>query len=132
MAAQSGERRGLLSGKRVLVVEDEPLIAMDYAAQLREAGADVVGNCATVREALDAVEKSGEAAIDAAVVDFVLADRNSEPLQVALKQRHIPFVVVSAYPRPLVRTDASDRILQKPVSGQALCDELGNACRAAA
>ena len=91
--------------------------------------------CATVREALDALNlnTSGNACgIDAAVVDFVLADRNSEPLQVALKQRHIPFVVVSAYPRPLVRTEASDRILQKPVSGRALCDELGNACRAAA
>jgi hypothetical protein len=90
-------------------------------------------SCATVREALDVLRRSGEKqAIDAALVDFVLADRNSEPLQVALKQRRIPFVVVSAYPRPLVRTEVSDRILQKPVSGQALCDELGSACRAAA
>jgi len=65
------------------------------------------------------------------VVDFILADCNSEPLQVALKQRDIPFVVVSAFPRPLVRTEASERILQKPVSAKTLCDELGNACRAA-
>ena len=132
MVAQPRDGRGPLSGKRVLVVEDEPLIAMNYAEQLREAGADVVGSCATVRESLDFLRKSGQApAIDAAVVDFVLADRNSEPLQLALKQRHIPFVVVSAYPRPLVRTKLSGRILQKPVSGQALCDEIGNACRAA-
>jgi len=129
MAAQSRGGIGALSGKRILVVEDEPLIAMHYAAQLNEAGAAVVGSCATVREALDVLRRSGEKpAIDAAVVDFVLADRNSEPLQVALKQRHIPFVVVSAYPRLLVRTEASDRILQKPVSGQVLCDELGSAC----
>ena len=45
MSAQSREDRGSLSGKRVLVAEDEPLIAMHYAAQLGEAGARVVGNC---------------------------------------------------------------------------------------
>jgi hypothetical protein len=40
-----------------------------------------------------------------AVLDYVLAGGNSEPLQTALKSRHIPFVVVSAYPPPLVRTE---------------------------
>jgi CheY-like chemotaxis protein len=116
-----------------MVVEDEPLIAMGYARDLKDAGAEVVVSCATAREALEVLRKSDwTPTIDAAVVDFVLADRNSEPVQIALKQRHIPFVVVSAYPRPLVRTQASDRILQKPVSGQALCEELGNACCAAA
>jgi hypothetical protein len=39
---------------------------------------------------------------------------------------------VSAYPRPLVRTDASDRILQKPVAAEALCNELHDACKRAA
>ena len=131
MPAQWRDDGGPLSGKRVLVVEDEPLIAMNYAVQLGEAGAQVVGRCATVREAL-AVVKAGNAAIDAAVVDYVLADRNSEPLQVALDERHIPFVVVSAYPRPLVRTNVSRHILQKPVSAETLCDELGEACREAA
>jgi CheY-like chemotaxis protein len=130
MAAQS--RGDLLTGKRVMVVEDEPLIAMDYATQLAKAGARVIGSYATVREALDLVRGPGSKAIDAAVVDFVLADRNSEPLQVALKQRGIPFVVVSAYPRPLVRTHASEHILQKPVTAEALCDELGDACLDAA
>jgi len=130
MTAQSTGGRRPLSGKRVLVVEDEPLVAMDYVTHLTEAGARVVGSCATVREALDVLEGFGEAfAIDAAVVDFVLKDRNSEPLQIALKKRHIPFVVVSAYPRPLVRTEVAERILQKPVSAQALCDELSDACR---
>jgi CheY-like chemotaxis protein len=128
MTAQSTDWPGALSGKRVLVVEDEPLIAMNYITQLTEAGANVVGRCATVREALD-VLKGGVPAIDDAVVDFVLKDRNSEPLQLVLKQRQIPFVVVSAYPRPLVRTEASGRILQKPVSAQNLCDELRDACR---
>jgi DNA-binding response OmpR family regulator len=121
-----------LAGKRVLVVEDEPLIAMDYASHLTEAGAQVIGTFASVRDAMRFLRSSASAStLDAAVVDFVLADRNSEPLQVALKQRDIPFVVVSAFPRPLVRTEASERILQKPVSAKALCGELSDACRAA-
>jgi CheY-like chemotaxis protein len=122
-----------LFGKRVLVVEDEPLVAMDYVSLLADAGARIVGTFATVRGALDFLEASSETRpVDAAVVDFVLADRNSEPLQTELKQRHIPFVVVSAYPRPLVRTEAAEYILQKPVSPGLLCEVLDDACRGAA
>jgi DNA-binding response OmpR family regulator len=66
------------------------------------------------------------------VVDFVLADRNSEPLQVALRQRDIPFVVVSAYPRVLVRTAIADHVLQKPLTAQALCNEVRDLCHRAA
>jgi DNA-binding response OmpR family regulator len=131
MLAQSVETRDPLSGKRVLVAEDEPLIAMDFANRLAEAGAEVVAKCATVRDGLAVLTKS-ETGIDVAVVDFVLADRNSEPLQVALRQRDIPFVVVSAYPRVLVRTCPADHILQKPVTAQALCDEVRDLCRRAA
>ena len=133
MPAQSVETRGPLSGKRVLVAEDEPLIAMDYANRLAEAGAEVVARCATVRDGLAVLTRSGETDIDAAVVDFVLADRNSEPLQVALRQRDIPFVVVSAYPRVLVRTGiADDHVLQKPLTAQALCNEVRDLCNRAA
>ena len=131
MPAQSVETRGPLSGKRVLVAEDEPLIAMDYANRLAEAGAEVVARCATVRDCLAVLTRSGED-IDAAVVDFVLADRNSEPLQVALRQRDIPFVVVSAYPRVLVRTGIADHVLQKPLTAQALCNEVRDLCHRAA
>jgi CheY-like chemotaxis protein len=119
-----------LFGKRVLVVEDEPIVAMDYVSLLANAGARIVGTCATVREALNFLEAPNDTRpIDAAVVDFVLADRNSEPLQTELKQRHIPFVLVSAYPRSLVRTEAAEYILQKPVPPGLLCEVLHDACR---
>ena len=84
-----------LAGKRVLIAEDEPVIAMDHAALLTQAGAEVVATCATVRGAVDCIR---DRQIDVAVLDYMLADGNSEPLQTALKRRHIPFVVVSAYP----------------------------------
>ena len=75
---------------------------------------------------MDCVRKNP---IDAAVVDFVLADGNSEALQTALKRRHIPFVVVSAYPRPLVRTEPGQEILQKPATADLLCGRVEAACR---
>ena len=49
--------------------------------------------------------------VDVAVVDYVLADGNSEPLQTVLKQGHIPFVVMTR---------------------DLLCDRLEAACKLAA
>jgi DNA-binding response OmpR family regulator len=118
-----------LAGKRVLIAEDEPVIAMDHAAQLVHAGAKIVATCTTVWSAVDCLR---EKAIDVAVIDFVLADGNSERLQTALKRKHIPFVVVSAYPRALVRTEPGQEILQKPVTGDVLRNRVGAACKLAA
>jgi DNA-binding NtrC family response regulator len=116
----------VLAGKRVLIAEDEPVIAMDHAAVLTQAGAEVVATCATVRGAVDCIR---DRPIDVAVVDYVLADGNSEPLQKALKHKHIPFVVVSAYPRPLVRTEPGQEILQKPVTSDLVCGRVEAACK---
>jgi CheY-like chemotaxis protein len=128
MEARSTPSSAPLSEKHILIVEDEPLLAMYYASLLQDAGACVAGTCATVREALKLLEAAdGTPGIDAAIVDFVLADRNSAPLQTELKRRHIPFVVISAYPRPLVRTEAAEHILQKPVTAALLYRALAEA-----
>lgn len=118
-----------LAGKRVLIAEDEPMIALNHAALLVEAGAEIVATCATVRSAVDCIS---EKPIDVAVVDYVLGDGNSKPLQSALKRKQIPFVVVSGYPRPLVRTEPDQEILQKPVTSDLLCGRVQAACKLAA
>jgi DNA-binding NarL/FixJ family response regulator len=118
-----------LAGKRVLIAEDEPVVAMDHAAVLTQAGAEVVATCATVQGAVDCIR---DRQIDVAVLDYVLADGNSVPLQTALKRMHIPFVVVSAYPRPLVRTEPGQEILQKPVTSDLLCGRVEAVCMLAA
>jgi DNA-binding response OmpR family regulator len=118
-----------LAGKRILIAEDEPVVAMDHAAQLARAGAKIVATCATARQAVDCL---GDKSIDVAIVDFVLADGTSEALQTALKRKHIPFVVVSAYPRALVRTEPGQEILQKPVKGEVLCGRVEAVCALAA
>jgi DNA-binding NarL/FixJ family response regulator len=123
------DQSSLLAGKRVLIAEDEPLIAIDHRSALSDAGAEIVGTCSTVAQALLCLDR---ASVDVAVVDYLLADRNSEPLQAALKQRHIPFVVVSSYPRALVRTEEGQSALRKPVMPKDLRGSVAAACRRAA
>jgi two-component SAPR family response regulator len=123
------DQSSVLAGKHVLIAEDEPLIAIDYDRMLAEAGAEIVGTCATVTQALDCLDHT---VVDVAVVDFLLADRNSEPLQAELKQRHIPFVMVSSYPRALVRTEEGQDVLRKPVMPSVLRGSVAAACRRAA
>jgi hypothetical protein len=67
-----------------------------------------------------------------AVVDFVLADGTSSHLQTVLRRKHIPFVVVSAYPRALVRAEPGQEVLQKPVASDLLRDRVRAACKRAA
>ena len=86
-------KQGRLHGRRVLVVEDEILVALDYCQNLAEAGAEVIGPFQTVHDPLNCVRKSR---IDAAVLDYALTDRNSDMLQSVLESREIPFVVVTA------------------------------------
>ncbi|WP_376091589.1 response regulator [Roseomonas sp. CCTCC AB2023176] len=83
-----------LSGRKVLVVEDETLVAMLVEDTLLDAGAAVVGPVATVSEALAALRNDKP---DVAVLDLNLAGETSEPVADALKQMGIPFVVASGY-----------------------------------
>jgi AmiR/NasT family two-component response regulator len=111
------EKSAQLSDYRVLVVEDEPLEALDYCDRLTEAGASIVGPYMSVTDALEAVLTES---LDVALIDYALADRNSQELQIALEERHIPFVVLTGYPRVLVRRTEQQLVLSKPVSANLL------------
>jgi AmiR/NasT family two-component response regulator len=111
------EKSAQLSDYRVLVVEDEPLEALDYCDRLTEAGASIVGPYMSVTDALEAVLTES---LDVALIDYALADRNSQELQVALEERDIPFVVLTGYPRVLVRRTEQQLVLSKPVSADLL------------
>jgi AmiR/NasT family two-component response regulator len=70
-----------LHGCKVMVVEDEPLEALDYCDRLSEAGAEIVGPFDSASEALHVVDTLP---VDVALLDYALADSNSEELQAAL------------------------------------------------
>ncbi|HZV20976.1 MAG TPA: hypothetical protein VE986_05450, partial [Hyphomicrobiales bacterium] len=97
---------------------------LDHARQLEASGAQIVGPFSTARQALAALQ---EVKVDAAVVDFVLKDRNSLELQEALDRKNVPFVVVSGYPAVLVRRDRDQTVLRKPVDFGALSLSLKRA-----
>ena len=121
------EKSKKLTDIRVLLVDDEPLVAMGIADQLSAAGAIIVGRCATARDAIEILQSKE---VDVAIIDFVLADNNSESLQVALERKGVPFVVVTAYPRVLVRRNERQQVLSKPVTADLLCSTVRGLSRA--
>ena len=79
---------------RVLVVEDEPLLAFDIAQHLGEAGFQVVGPATSVARALGFIEHAG---CDVAVLDVNLGRETSEPVAEKLAGLGTPFITLSGY-----------------------------------
>jgi CheY-like chemotaxis protein len=83
--------------KRVLVVEDEPLVALMMADQLIEIGYNVIGPAFTIPEARHLAET---ASLDAAIIDLNLHGIFSGEVADTLSRRQIPFLFISGYDRP--------------------------------
>ena len=115
----------MLAGIKVLLIEDEPIVAMGIADQLVEAGATIAGPFRTVKGAIKALQAIE---VDVAVVDFVLADGESVPVQDALDRKGVPFVVLTAYPPVMVRRNPNQQILSKPVATGLLCSTVAALC----
>jgi CheY-like chemotaxis protein len=81
---------------RVLVVEDEYVIALDLASALAELGAEVIGPVPSVDQALSVIrEHAGE--LDAAVLDINLGSETAYPVAELLRERRVPFVFATGY-----------------------------------
>ena len=80
--------------KRILIVEDEFLVAIDLAAQLEVHGYETLGPCTSVKDAMGYFERE---TFDAAILDVNLVAETSEALAIALKEKGIPFIVASGY-----------------------------------
>jgi DNA-binding NtrC family response regulator len=95
--ADSGtEAAAPLAGKRVLVVEDETLVAMLLEDMIRDLGGVIVGSASRVGRALDAVSAhAGE--IDLAVLDVNLCGEEVFPVASALSERAVPFAFSTGY-----------------------------------
>lgn len=103
-----------LEGRRILVVEDEYLIADDVCEALVAAGAEVVGPCPTVEAA--AAMLTREVRIDAALLDINLRGDPVFPVADALAARGVPFAFATGYDRWSIpkRFDAV-ALLEKPL-----------------
>jgi CheY-like chemotaxis protein len=83
-----------LAGKRILIVEDEFLIALLLVDALESEQAEVVGPVGTHEEGLALVECER---IDAAVLDLNLRGVRNDALGLELRRRHIPFLIATGY-----------------------------------
>ena len=107
-----------LAGKRILVVEDEPLVALDIVAALEGVGAEVVGSAGTAKEALSLID---DTSLDAALLDANLRGHPVDEIAAALAARNIPFLFVTGYgPGSLPKAFAKTAMLSKPFSQEQL------------
>ena len=112
-----------LSGRRVLVVEDEYFLADDIVQTLKELGARVVGPVGELEEATNLVK--GDIAIDAAVVDVNLRNELAFPLARMLRARKVPFLFTTGYDCGSIEQEFQDvQLWEKPLDPAAMARDL--------
>jgi two-component sensor histidine kinase/CheY-like chemotaxis protein len=107
-----------LPGHRIMIVEDEALVAMVLEDQLADLGLSIVATCPTISDAIVAID---EKAPDSAILDVNLGGQFVYPVADRLIERGIPFVFVTGYgPESVDQRYSSVQVLEKPVERQAL------------
>lgn len=123
--ARDGERRPVdggtagsgLAGLRVLVVEDEAILALALQDMLEALGCWVVGVAARVEAALELAQRSD---FDLALLDVNLAGERVDPVARAVAARGLPLVFATGHePGPALRA-LSGLVLDKPYDQEAL------------
>lgn len=111
--------------RRILVVEDEPIVALEIAANLRRAGFKIIGPVGDVPTALDLLE---DAPCDSAVLDINLGQGTSQPLAEHLKGLGVPYIAVTGYSRDQLPAFFKDvTLLSKPVRSEILVAAVARA-----
>jgi DNA-binding response OmpR family regulator len=106
-------------GVKVLIVEDEWLLAEQYASILRDAGYTIVGPAPSLDKAMELLSKS---TVDAALLDLNLRGTMSYPLAERLATQKVPFVFVTGYdPMDLPPHLAQKPLVRKPARPTELC-----------
>ncbi|WP_238183270.1 response regulator, partial [Methylobacterium trifolii] len=113
----------MLFNQRVLIVEDETLIAMELADIVEGAGARVIG---PVRSNRDAIRLIGREIPDLAVLDINLADGDASPIFEALTAAQVPVLICTAgiLPPRMRRSGSQPLVQRKPVDAGRLVAAL--------
>jgi CheY-like chemotaxis protein len=117
----------MLNGRRVLLVEDDPLVVQTIRDMVVESGGEVAESAATMAEARRLLR--GDAIFDVALLDVNLGDGDATPLLETLQVRRVPVVVFSGgeLPASLQKRHPTMRILRKPVMKARLIAQLRTA-----
>jgi DNA-binding response OmpR family regulator len=116
-----------LRGLRILVVEDEFLVAMELETMLQDLGAEVIGPLGRLDEA---VAIAREETLELAILDVNIGGQLVTPVADALTARAIPFVFCTGYDGArLPGRHASAPVLMKPCQAHELKDALLSSLR---
>jgi len=112
-----------VKGRRILVVEDEYMLAEDLREELESQGALVMGPVASVADALELL-RSGPAP-DMAILDINLGGEMAYPVADALRARDIPFIFATGYNAHAIPKAYSDMPrVEKPVEVRQAISKL--------
>ena len=112
-----------LTGRRVLIVEDESLVAMLLETILEDMGCTPVGPASNIDDGLALVADSEH--LDAALLDVNVAGRQVFPVAEALKARGVPFVFSTGYGEGGLPDEwRGQSTIQKPFTEAAVRDAL--------
>ena len=111
-----------LAGKRILVVEDEMLVATNLQDTLTDLGAVVIGPAMQVDEAMELATNED---FDVAILDVNLNGTRSYAVAELLQRRSVPFIFATGYGHVLGSESFRNvPTLAKPYRTQELCDAL--------
>jgi ActR/RegA family two-component response regulator len=111
-----------LANKRVLVVEDDYLVAMDIARALERAGAEVIGPVPAVDAALGALKQTVP---DGAILDINLGGEMAFPVADALLALGVPFVFATGYDAQVIPLRFTHvKRCEKPMTSEQICATL--------
>lgn len=121
--AEGPPRKQLGPETRVLLVEDQMLIAMDVEAMLEESGIGVIRTSGSVTEAL---KELGGFVPDIAILDVNLGADTSIPVAEELRKRNVPFVFATGYGDSAMIPSqfSSIPVVRKPYTGPTLTEAL--------
>lgn len=116
-----------MSKKSVLIVEDEPLIAMMLEDFLETLGHQVAGTCESLDEAIAMVDEGG---FDLAIIDVQLKDGQQVwPLADRLAAAGTPYIIATGgHVEPPPEQHADAPVLSKPYTIEAIGPALEQAC----
>ena len=113
-----GRRRVRDAGRRVLIVEDEAMIAGWIESILRKGGWSIVGPIATLERALATIERER---LDAALLDVRINGHDAFAVADVLMKRNVPFIFVSGFTRKQMPPGYSDcAYIAKPFTPDAI------------
>jgi CheY-like chemotaxis protein len=111
------------AGNKVLVVEDEPLIAMDIDATLSAAGITVVGPARTIAEARQLLEQHD---LHAALLDVNVGGEPIDDVAGTLARNNVPFAFLTGYGREsLPAAHRQAQMLKKPFVAETILAAVG-------